>query len=412
MVRITKTKPTMFSSAGKPEQHGKPRREKTKQQSKWHNKATSGKHSDEEIIGQTSTHNYLASGKPQQSWLGGDRKHSYRLQTPMKDDKTAHNTKPTLQKRLQSSPILPKASPLEHTLVRSSPSQTRSKEPSGTATSEYKVRPPVSNTSAMVTGDAPVMPKAWNTASCCGRSGGSRIVGGAELFPAHQYPWQAALSMRYGARCGPFCGGSVINDVYVLTAAHCTDGQHAWSLEVCLGMHSSSDPDVLRVPVAGVVQHAGYDSNTIDKDIALLRLSKPVQFGPTVAPVCLPDAEDGEFTGVPATISGWGTLHFGGPQPEELMTVDVQTVSNSDCEARYGYGAITRYMLCAYAEGKDSCQGDSGGPLTTVVGGQSTQIGVVSFGKGCAEAGFPGVYARVTELRQWINENTLDGHGC
>lgn len=107
------------------------------------------------------------------------------------------------------------------------------------------------------------------------------------------------------------------------------------------------------------------------------------------------------------TVSGWGTLSAGGSQPTVLHSVNVPGITNDACKARYCSSRITNQMLCAgnlANGGVDSCQGDSGGPLTYDVAGRTTVVGVVSWGIGCASAGYPGVYARVTESLAWINE--------
>merc|ERR1719187_11532 len=124
------------------------------------------------------------------------------------------------------------------------------------------------------------------------------------------------------------------------------------------------------------------------------------------------------------TVTGWGALYSGGGAPKELQEVDVKVMSNAKCDIMYKnldkklhpMYQITKNMICAaeeYGNGeKDSCQGDSGGPLITERQGvrvngkqQYEQIGVVSFGEGCADARYPGVYARVTEQLDWIKEN-------
>merc|ERR1711980_1553 len=109
-----------------------------------------------------------------------------------------------------------------------------------------------------------------------------------------------------------------------------------------------------------------------------------------------------------AIVSGWGTTSFGGNRPTSglLQEVDVKTMSNAECcgsKYRYRCSQITNNMICAARDGHDSCQGDSGGPLITAESsGKYTQIGVVSWGAGCAAVNAPGVYARVTDQLGWI----------
>ncbi|XP_049779308.1 trypsin alpha-3-like [Schistocerca cancellata] len=107
--------------------------------------------------------------------------------------------------------------------------------------------------------------------------------------------------------------------------------------------------------------------------------------------------------GTAVTITGWGDLSSGGSSPTQLQAVTTSIVARASCNIAYG-GEITQRMICAGEDegGKDSCQGDSGGPLVE----GSTQYGIVSWGRGCAQAGYPGVYANVANLRSWVTEVT------
>ena len=246
---------------------------------------------------------------------------------------------------------------------------------------------------------------------CCGRSGaGNRIVGGAEISPAHSLPWQVGLMLpQYNTFI--FCGGSVLNSRFVITAAHCTAGKSASGIRVAVGAHDRRNMASTRIiPVKQIHQHSEYNSQTFNKDISLLELAEEITFSDKVRPVCLPRGNDA-YADVDALVSGWGTLKSGGSQPMVLYSVNVRTITNSKCAQAYG-SSITQNMLCAAAQGKDSCQGDSGGPLVNRVGGRATQIGVVSFGKGCADPNYPGVYVRVTEMMNWIDTKSMNGQVC
>ncbi|XP_043237002.1 trypsin-1-like [Amphibalanus amphitrite] len=248
---------------------------------------------------------------------------------------------------------------------------------------------------------------------CCGLARRStRIVGGVET-EVREYPWQAGLVSAGDSWI--WCGGTVINDRYVLTAAHCTVGRSADRLEVLLGEHAMFLADgERRVAVAAVTEHPRYRSvDTTGYDFSLLRLAQRLDFaalGGRVAPACLPAG--GEFVGVEAIVSGWGTTSAGGPQPDALHEVTVRTQSNAQCSA--AYRQVNPSMLCAAVSGggKDACQGDSGGPLVTEVAGRYSLIGVVSWGIGCARPDYPGVYARVTAAADWIRLNTADASLC
>ena len=151
-------------------------------------------------------------------------------------------------------------------------------------------------------------------------------------------------------------------------------------------------------------------------DWIMLKLDSPLDFNDAVQPTCLPspDWTPDNDTNNRCFVSGWGTLSYQGDSPDSLQWVEVPAVSNAVCNQAY-YDGITDAMICAgYAEGgKDSCQGDSGGPFVCLDNdGKATMTGIVSFGSGCAYAGYYGVYARVTKILGWIQSNLvslLDG---
>merc|ERR1719382_469824 len=184
---------------------------------------------------------------------------------------------------------------------------------------------------------------------------------------------------------------------------------------VVVGDHdvSLSDGEEQITPLSWV-SHPGYNSNTQDNDFAIIQLTRDVTLDSSVLPACLPDPSL-SYDDKNAIVSGWGTLSTGGSQPNILQEVGVRTMSNEACTSSpntYPEAAITDNMLCAADEGKDSCQGDSGGPLVTKENSSHyTVIGVVSWGYGCAQAGAPGVYSRVTKQRDWIVEN-IEGTTC
>lgn len=162
--------------------------------------------------------------------------------------------------------------------------------------------------------------------------------------------------------------------------------------------------------VANIKQHPKFQRHGFYNDIGLIELKSDVDYDDLISPICLPNEHDlkRDMSGYMATVLGWGTLSYGGQGSKMLQQVSMPIWENKDCDERY-LQHIGKTFLCAgfLTGGKDACQGDSGGPL--MVGdktGRWTLHGVVSFGKTCAQAGYPGVYTRVTEYLDWIYENT------
>ena len=235
------------------------------------------------------------------------------------------------------------------------------------------------------------------------------IVGGENAAPG-ELPWQVLVLPG-----NSLCGGTLIDTEWVLTAAHCMYDENntlltAAAVTVVAGEYDTGSADSTEQSrsVSVLQVHPNYDPGSSDNDVALLRLSTPVVLGDAVGTVALvaSPANDALVTaGALALVSGWGTTTENGQSPAILQKVRVPLVDNTTCNAAYG-GAITENMLCAglVEGGKDSCQGDSGGPLVVPDGSNWRLAGVVSFGTGCAQPGFYGVYARVSRYTEWINE--------
>uniref|UniRef100_A0A0A1XSC5 Plasma kallikrein n=1 Tax=Zeugodacus cucurbitae TaxID=28588 RepID=A0A0A1XSC5_ZEUCU len=240
-----------------------------------------------------------------------------------------------------------------------------------------------------------------------------RIVGGMDT-EVNEYPWMAMLMRR-----GDFyCGGALINDQYVLTAAHCVRGFNKRQISVRLLSHNRTDGRVSTIDrkLDKIIVHDGYSTRNLDNDIALLRFTEPVELREPLRPVCLAEA-DKTYEDELAVVTGWGAVKEGGFIADRLQEVQVPVMSQETCrKSKYGSSRITDNMLCAgYAEGgKDSCQGDSGGPLHVANNAtKSYQLaGVVSWGEGCARPNAPGVYTRVSQYLDWIDERTGDSCKC
>ncbi|KAF7397652.1 hypothetical protein HZH68_008874 [Vespula germanica] len=247
--------------------------------------------------------------------------------------------------------------------------------------------------------------------SQCGAKNGNqdqeRIVGGQNADPG-EWPWISAL-FNAGRQ---FCGGSLIDNKHVLTAAHCVVNMNSWDvarLTVRLGDYNiKTNSEIRHVErrVKRVVRHRGFNSRTLYNDVAILTLSEPVEFTEQIRPICLPSGSK-LYVGMTATVIGWGSLRESGPQPAILQEVSIPVWSNSECKFKYGSaapGGIVDSFLCAGRAAMDSCSGDSGGPLM-VNDGRWTQVGIVSWGIGCGKGQYPGVYTRVTHFLPWIYKN-------
>jgi hypothetical protein len=226
-----------------------------------------------------------------------------------------------------------------------------------------------------------------------------RIVGGREVEPAGKYPFVVTVF------AGPYlCGGALVAEDWVLTAAHCVDGVSTSNTGVVVGRHDLRDNDGETIDVADRWVHPRYGVPAEDSnDVALLELASPATLG---APVLLarPGDEAQYAPGTPATVAGWGATRYQGSISYTLQEVDVPIVSDQQCSIVYGGDFDADSMVCAGYDigGKDSCQGDSGGPLFIESGGSYLHIGVVSFGEGCAWAGYPGVYAETAAVYSWV----------
>merc|ERR1712127_86877 len=233
--------------------------------------------------------------------------------------------------------------------------------------------------------------------------GGGKIVGGEDASYG-EFPHQIML-LRGGPDGSLMCGGSLVSSNMVVTAGHCCDGQSANRLGVAVGSHKLHSMDFYQenIQVSKVILHEDYDSFNILNDICLLELESAAAMGSHVATIVFPSAGAEYDEGTMCTVTGWGTTSEGGNLANTLQKVEVPVVSDDHCRDSYGQNDIADSMICAGLErgGKDSCQGDSGGPF--VCGNELS--GVVSWGYGCAEAGYPGVYTQTSYFIDWLNSH-------
>ncbi|CAG0897488.1 unnamed protein product [Cyprideis torosa] len=218
-----------------------------------------------------------------------------------------------------------------------------------------------------------------------------RIVGGT---PADIEDFPFAVTLQESGF--QYCAGAILNAEWVVTAAHCTDG--STTVEVVSGVTDKYDGSAITTE-ATVFQHEDFDGWTLENDISLLKLSTPLTLDATQNSIRTATRQ--QFTYEDLIVVGWGTTSEDGDDSDTLLKVTVPFVDDVTCEDLNG--GISESMLCAGEEGKDSCQGDSGGPIVNDLGdGTYEHVGIVSWGYGCAQAGYPGVYTETAHFSDWM----------
>jgi len=243
----------------------------------------------------------------------------------------------------------------------------------------------------------------------------NRIVGGV-IAGKNEYPWQVRLHINGNG----MCGGTIIHNEWVITAAHCCQGRNSIDVLVDDWDTNVQDPTEFSVTSESIHVHHLYPGiNQISNDVCLIKVPDlSTKCTGCFKPACLPtkDIQPGEA----CFISGWGTTSSGGATSQFLKAAGVNVFSYAYCKAnsdgRLGNNVEDGKEFCAGLPdsdgnnladgGTDACQGDSGGPLTCVRNGQPVLAGLVSWGFGCADEGFPGVYANVYNYLPWIKKIT------
>merc|ERR1719430_1425623 len=207
-----------------------------------------------------------------------------------------------------------------------------------------------------------------------------RIVGGHEVNPMHSKPYQVYLQSCSSRGCA-MCGATLLNKRYAMTAMHCVE--EASSLVVALGEHNIradiENHQAKTIQVERVIKRSDYDTNSVNNEIALLRLAEDVDFNDNIVPACLPSSTSQKYAGWDAVVSGWGTTSSGGRTSDVLKETSQTILANTAAECVQGAGGpgstavVPGTKLCAYKEGTDSCQGDSGGPLVVMEDGRWSQ---------------------------------------
>ncbi|MEV6649678.1 serine protease [Streptomyces sp. NPDC051219] len=216
------------------------------------------------------------------------------------------------------------------------------------------------------------------------------VVGGVRAVQG-EFPFMVRLSMG--------CGGALYTQTIVLTAAHCVNGSgNNTSITATAGVVDLQSSSAIKVKSTKVLQAPGY--NGTGKDWALIKLSKPINL-PT-----LKIAETTQYNSGTFTVAGWGAATEGGGQQRYLRKANVPFVSDATCQQAYGSSLVAGEEICAgymAQGGVDTCQGDSGGPMFRKDNaGAWVQVGITSWGEGCARAGYPGVYTEVSTFAAQI----------
>lgn len=252
--------------------------------------------------------------------------------------------------------------------------------------------------------------------SLCAINFGKLIVGGTKAEPK-EFPHMAAIGFGRAPNINWKCGGSLISELYVLTAAHCTVSSDWGNAEwVRVGStnlkHNNDGTKAQNFRIADKIRHPEYKKPIQYNDIGLLKLRTPVTFNAYVRPACL-SLSDGLIS-EKAVATGWGVVDwFDNDGPNDLFKVTLPLVSYETCSKTYiddknklPNGIIDAKQLCAGKEGKDTCQGDSGGPLMIYSQNERCMydiIGVTSFGKVCGSIS-PGIYTKVYAYLSWIEK--------
>jgi len=242
-------------------------------------------------------------------------------------------------------------------------------------------------------------------------NGLARVINGKETL-RNEYPFFAGLVEKKNKR-DIVCGGSLISKRWVLSATHCHFPGETF-LVVLGGHHVNNLVSSNYFDVERMVKHEGYNKNTNEHDVMLLKLAKSVDYSSTISPVCLPSKSftDASYNQMGIAM-GYGATAPGknGQLAEAIRHVQLQVQSTEKCRT-YPFEAYQRYvtddMICTYTAGKSICVADSGGPLVFEKNGRLTQVGVISWGMTCAGKNMPAVYMKVEHYIDWIKKNTND----
>merc|ERR1712215_76650 len=261
------------------------------------------------------------------------------------------------------------------------------------------------------------------TGECqCGRKqtgnqeSGDYIINGQQA-DYNEYPWMVYMLVA-GTNDMFLCGGSLISNKWILTAAHCTDGSKASDIQIFLGLYNTKNLGNKKSRnIVEIINHPNYELvfkpdgeiKKINFDFALLKMQEPVDFitNQHIRPICLPTNPSGQYEGSQAIATGWGLINNCEVQnPDKLQEINLEVLSNKRCQELVDNVSITKHNICANVPGQvgGTASGDSGGPLIVNVGGYYELVGVTSGGNPAIAT----VFARVTSIIGWIRLSTKD----
>ncbi|XP_029690351.1 chymotrypsin-C-like isoform X1 [Takifugu rubripes] len=239
----------------------------------------------------------------------------------------------------------------------------------------------------------------------------SRVVNGEDVNP-HSWPWQISLQYNRNGEWRHTCGGTLISEQWVLTAAHCISSGREY--RVAMGKHNlvETEDGAAFMGTADIIVHESWNPFFIRNDIALIKLESPVTFSDTIMAACLPAADFVLPHNESCYVTGWGRLYTGGPIADILQQALLPVVDHATCSRYDWWGSqVTTKMVCAGGDGVVAgCNGDSGGPLNCQNSAGTWEVhGIVSFGSGlsCNYAKKPTVFTQVSSYMNWINSKMV-----
>ncbi|XP_075455006.1 acrosin-like [Ascaphus truei] len=247
---------------------------------------------------------------------------------------------------------------------------------------------------------------------------GSRVVGGIDALPGN-WPWLVSIQYPTDDHYEHLCGGSILNNQWVLTAAHCFKNEeeetiYSWRLVFGANQLSDLGPETQVRGIENLIVHEHYDPEIERNDVALINIAEPIAFNDYTQPACLPGKTSDVLSMTDCYIGGWGDIEEGADEPSDILQeARVDLIPLARCNSSHWYnGAVQFYNLCAGYEmgGIDSCQGDSGGPL--MCKGSTAKffsvVGITSWGSGCAQLQSPGIYTSTQYFLEWIIQTLTD----